>query len=309
MTNLAVKKVNTLPGVLQSNTLYLVKSATTGLLEMYVTNNDASETRHAVLDSDISSIINSLDLAYFSRNASNVITDIVDKNNVSFLSNKIYPLGSQPYPWDVKIGDRILIDASCLSGYGKSVLPLEFRSDGEVWVPYKEVVLYSKFGSYASPADTVGAQNPAGEVVFPMGGARPIIPFELLYKDIGIRIKFAGFKNDADTAATLFRVRCGSDSATGSDTISQVQTSAAANHEVMFDVTIRVTTLGPAGTAKFVSPGSSKLVTSASKATNGSGDVGTLFSTTANNYVAFTSVPGNITATAALRDFQISLVP
>lgn len=222
----------------------------------------------------------------------------------------VYPLSEIPYPWMVPVGTKILIDpASCLSGFGATLLPLKFISDGVVWRPDGEQVLYSVFGSYAAPANTLGAQNPAAETVFPMGGARPQIPFQLLYKGIGIRIKFTGMKNDADTAATLFRVRMGTNSATGSDTVAQVQTAAAAASEIPFDVIARVTTLGAYGTAKFSTPGTAKLFSSATKAQNLSGDAGTYFSTTENNFVAVTSVPPNTTATAALRDFQISLMP
>ncbi len=223
----------------------------------------------------------------------------------------VYPLSEIPYPWMVPAGTKILIDpATCLSGYGATSRLLEFVSDGvAAWIPVGEQVLYYVYGSYSSPADTVGAQNPAVETVFPMGGARPQIPFQFLYKGIGIRIRGTSFKNDADSAATLFRIRMGSNSATGSATVAQVQTGGAAASEVPFDVTARITTLGAVGTAKFTTPGSGKSNTSATQAANGSGDLGSFFSTNANNFIAFTSVPGNITATAALLDFQISLVP
>jgi hypothetical protein len=203
-----------------------------------------------------------------------------------------------------------------LSGYGKTNVPIKLIADvdpdtpsNSVWRPSGEQILYSKFGSYASPADTLAAQNPAAEAVFSMGGSRPIIPYGLLYLGIGIRIQFKMYKNDADVAATLFRVRMGTNSTTGSDIVAQVQTTAAAGHEVTFDVTVRVTTLGNTTVAKFTTPYVTKLFTSATKTNNGSNDVGTWFSTTANNYVAFTAIPPNITATAALINFQISLVP
>ena len=314
MTNLAVKKVNTLPGILQSNTLYLVKSAITGMLEVHVTNNDASEVRHAMLISEantsVNSITNSLDLAYLLRNTSNVITDVVDKNDNMFLSTKIYTLDKRPYPWDVSVGDRILIDAACLSGYGKGVLPLEFRSDGEVWVPYGEQILYSKFGSYASPPGSlVQAATPSEDVFFNTNSWHKI-PWKLMYLGLGIRIRIKGFKNDADTGSTTFRVRLGQTS-TGAygDVIVALQTSAAASHEMACDVVARITALGALTIGQFTTPGTQALVTSASKTINASADRKVVFSTNVDNYITLSSSAANGLSGAAIQYFIISLVP
>ena len=57
MANLAVRQVITLPGTLQPHTLYLVRSAESPLMDIYLTNSDATDIRHILTKADISSLI------------------------------------------------------------------------------------------------------------------------------------------------------------------------------------------------------------------------------------------------------------
>lgn len=57
MANLAVRQVITLPGTLQPHTLYLVRSAESPLMDIYLTNSDATDVRHILTKADISSLI------------------------------------------------------------------------------------------------------------------------------------------------------------------------------------------------------------------------------------------------------------
>lgn len=57
MANIAVRMVNSLPGALQPHTLYLVKSATSPFLEVYLTNTDATDVRHNITKAEVDSLI------------------------------------------------------------------------------------------------------------------------------------------------------------------------------------------------------------------------------------------------------------
>ena len=54
-----VHKVNALPGTMEASTLYLVKSAEAGLLDLYVSSSDGLEARHIVSKTEIQSMVNS----------------------------------------------------------------------------------------------------------------------------------------------------------------------------------------------------------------------------------------------------------
>ena len=222
---------------------------------------------------------------------------------------KIYPLSRLPYPQDVEVGDHILLDAACLSGHGKAVLPLEFWSDGEVLVPYNEPICYAKYGSYASPAGSlVQAATPA-EAVFFGANSWHKIPKEIMYSGLGVRIRAKFFKNDADAGTTTFRLRLGQTSSGASGDIVAAMTEAAAAHEIMFDVVVRINVLGDLTVAQFTTSGVQKLVTSDTKTNNAAADRKTGFSTTADNYVTLSSVAANGNSGAAVLYFSISLVP
>lgn len=53
-----VHKVNALPGSLEASALYLVKSADTGLFDLYVSSNDGTEARHIISKAEIQSLVN-----------------------------------------------------------------------------------------------------------------------------------------------------------------------------------------------------------------------------------------------------------
>lgn len=72
-----VHKVNALPGTMEASTLYLVKSAEAGLLDLYVSSSDGLEARHIVSKTEIQSMVNSA-----VAGASNilVVADIAARN-------------------------------------------------------------------------------------------------------------------------------------------------------------------------------------------------------------------------------------
>lgn len=84
MANIAVRMVNTLPGSLQPHTLYLVKSATSPFLEVYLTNTDATDVRHNITKSEVDSLIAS-SLAGYSF--MEVVADITARNALNPTKN------------------------------------------------------------------------------------------------------------------------------------------------------------------------------------------------------------------------------
>lgn len=53
-----VHKVNTLPVTLEASALYIVKSADTGLLDLYVSANDGLTARHIISKTEIQTMVN-----------------------------------------------------------------------------------------------------------------------------------------------------------------------------------------------------------------------------------------------------------
>ena len=126
---------------------------------------------------------------------------------------------------------------------------------------------------------------------------------------MGIRVRGMFFKPDADAFLSPLRVNLGYSNSTGDEVICQPTTSAAASSEMPFDVTARFTALGPHGTAKFTTPALAKLFTSATHATNLSGDRSSSLDTTLDNYVSFSTTPPNTTATLSILNYTISILP
>lgn len=222
---------------------------------------------------------------------------------------KIYPLGGQPYPWDIAVGSKVLIDPAALSGLGKTTLPIELINHGDILAPNVEQILYQVQGSYANPAVLLTLAS--GENGFFASGSLLKIPKEFLYKDLGIRIRAKFFKFGADATSTTFRIRCGNSTLLGSnDNYGQVFPSAA-NSQVPLDVTIRANTLGATGAGIAVSDGITKLATnSVMNAVGGdyAGDRAANFSTVSDVYVAL-NASGTVGSQAALVSYIISLVP
>lgn len=63
MTTLSIRRVNALPESLEPSTLYVVKSTIDPLVELYFTNNDASNTYHIIDHSDIANMLDNAVLA------------------------------------------------------------------------------------------------------------------------------------------------------------------------------------------------------------------------------------------------------
>lgn len=86
MSFISIARVNALPATLEANTLYLVKSATTGLMEMTVTGNTNSEVRHLINETEIQSMINT-SVANFSN--IRLTADITARDALSLSHNSI----------------------------------------------------------------------------------------------------------------------------------------------------------------------------------------------------------------------------
>lgn len=64
MANLTISRVNALPTTIASNTMYLVKNATTGLLDIYVAGNDPTKIQHVASQQEtLSSVMLTADVA------------------------------------------------------------------------------------------------------------------------------------------------------------------------------------------------------------------------------------------------------
>ena len=236
-------------------------------------------------------------------------TGLVDpaSGSVINLPTKIYPLGGQPYPWDVPAGTKVLFDPSMLSGFGKTLKPIEYVNDGEILMPDGEQILYSKYGSYPNPVETITTVS--GENFFFGANSFLKIPYQLLYLGIGIRIRFVGYKSDSDTGKNYFRIRIGNSlTAINNTNVLQVEATTT-NHEQIVDVTMRVTGLGDASQASLTSTGIGKLFNSASTTTDAAGTLATFYATSSDNFILLSTLATNVGAKSSLINFSISLVP
>ena len=235
---------------------------------------------------------------------------VISNNSINITKPPTYIIGEQPYPWDVPVGTRIYIDPACLTGYGATSRPIELITDGEVWLPYGEQILYSAYGSYAVPVATDTQPATPAERVFFGANSWHRIPYRLMYLGLGIRTRFEGFKTGADANITFFRSRLGQTSSGASgDTIIGPGTSATALSHIICDATARINVLGGLTTAQFTTPGVSKLQTSNTLSADSAADRKTGFSTTQDNFVTISTNTSAAGAVANLLNFSISLVP
>jgi hypothetical protein len=77
MSQLRIERVLTLPSTLTASTMYIVKSATAALAEMYFTDATGAEARHVINKSEIQGLINDSVAAY---NAVTVLADIAARD-------------------------------------------------------------------------------------------------------------------------------------------------------------------------------------------------------------------------------------
>lgn len=187
MANLSVKKVNAIPVTLQSNCLYLVKSDELSLLDIYLSNSDATDVRHIISKAEITSLI-----------------------NTSMSARPIFSLAKMPNAADVAIGSVINIPKSEFSNNtGISDCGIYLKSDGYNWVTaYEGQVFSAQFGTAAVPL--VSAFNPWAVnsdlllQIFPgVPGGNPKIPWQLMH--LGMRIEVeATYGFNTATATAVF---------------------------------------------------------------------------------------------------------
>lgn len=84
MANLSVRAVTALPGTFQPHTLYLLKSAESPLLDIYLSNTDATDVRHIISKADISSLITTSLQSY---SFIEVVADITARNALNPTKN------------------------------------------------------------------------------------------------------------------------------------------------------------------------------------------------------------------------------
>ena len=214
-----------------------------------------------------------------------------------------YTLGAQPYPWDVSAGTKILINASCLAGEGKRLDPIVLVSDGEVWLPDgDEQVLYSSHKLSAEYISQIAGNATNSDVAFSIAAGIPKIPYLLLYRGIGIRI-MGTVKHASGATGPYLRIHFGLNGTVGDAILTDA--TAAASDEVNFDIALRISKLGTAGVATFVSRGLQYDSKGAIKsATTSFYDRTT--SSEVDNYVTFSCYPNN--QTINLQKLRISLV-
>jgi len=77
MSLLRIERVNALPGTLTANTMYLVKSATAGLADVYLVGSTVAEVRHIISKAEIDTLIST---AVTNFNNIEVVADITARN-------------------------------------------------------------------------------------------------------------------------------------------------------------------------------------------------------------------------------------
>lgn len=233
----------------------------------------------------------------------------INNNKVYINPGKIYQLGGQPYPWEIAVGSKVLIDPAALSGLGKTTCPIELISHGDILAPNIEQILYQVQGTYATPA--VLRTLVSGENGFFADDNLLKIPMLFFYQGLGVRIRALFYKAGADATGTTFRVRFGNSTKFGNnDNYGQVFPWAAGS-QVPLDITIRLAAMGGAGAGVATSTGITKLAASSVTSLVGNdyaGDRSTAFSSAADAYVAL-NASGTVGAQAALVSYIISLVP
>lgn len=86
MPNLSVRTVIALPGTLDPHTLYFLRSAESPLLDIYLTNSDATDIRHILTKADISSLITTNLQSY---SFIEVVADITARNALNPTKNTL----------------------------------------------------------------------------------------------------------------------------------------------------------------------------------------------------------------------------
>ena len=88
MSFLAIKRVAALPGTPDPSTMYIVKSAAAGLVDIYFTSNDGLDVRHVISKAEIQSLINSAVVnATGSLTDVKIVADIAGRNALSLVAN------------------------------------------------------------------------------------------------------------------------------------------------------------------------------------------------------------------------------
>jgi hypothetical protein len=88
MSFLAIKRVTALPGTPDPSTMYIVRSAAAGLVDIYFTSNDGLDVRHVISKAEIQSLINqSVVNATGSLTDVKIVADMAARNSLSLAAN------------------------------------------------------------------------------------------------------------------------------------------------------------------------------------------------------------------------------
>lgn len=214
----------------------------------------------------------------------------------------IYKFSKLPDAASVKKWSRAGIDPDCLTGGGVTTLPIEIITDGNKWMFYNKPVLFQMIGSAATPAVSMGAQNPAVETVFAIPGGNPCIPAFFSYLGCGYEVEAIFAKTGADTASSQFNVRFGSNNTLSDNLFWFFASGAAALREELCLMIGRVTSLGLTNQVTVHEIPPNNIATSTIR------DRSSSFSHILPNYFNFTCTPPNITSTHILLSFTIRAV-
>jgi len=220
-----------------------------------------------------------------------------------------YTWGYHPYPWDVPWGTEILIDPSCLTGYGSNTQGIKLRSDGTNWrFADRGQMIYGASSSIASPLVS-GVAGAAGDVSLLGSLAQPMIPAYMLYKGCRGVVKCQIRKTNANSTFELV-IRLGNtpapDITTNQALFDLTGITNADKRDFWVEVEFVITAAGPYGVA------SMKVTNWLTK--NGSGtdvatDRGSTTTTVAPMYLNINIKAANASDTFALTDYSLELLP
>jgi len=220
--------------------------------------------------------------------------------NIILGANPIYTWAAKPTAATVGAGAEIRINTSSFGGTYKHSIGPTAVSDGSHYMPAGGIQLLARgAGSVASPIAT--CTGTGADALFNIATNFSLPADFFTYVGGGLLVRAVFQKTGADANSSTFRVKMGkNNSASTSDIISGITSTATAAREAKIGQIMRVTTLGANTTAVFTTD----ILQDNGQGTSLINDRSTYLDTTAINYVLFT-VNGTTGAAHALISFEI----